>query len=115
MHKCTDLRSRSRKYEGSDPEVAEALRQAEAEAARGRFGARSFPAGLAKGRAGSERQNRPIARSAYGTTVCHKAMPGQRRRAMLIAAAVPGSVTFWKLELGLGMVAVWGPSLRLQS
>ena len=37
MHKYTDLGSRSRKFEGSDPEVAEALRQAESEAARGRM------------------------------------------------------------------------------
>lgn len=37
MHHSTDLGSRSRRYEATDPEVAEALRQAEAEAARGRM------------------------------------------------------------------------------
>ncbi|WP_022906727.1 hypothetical protein [Curtobacterium sp. B18] len=37
MHRYTDPGARSRRYEGSDPEVAEALRQAEAESARGRM------------------------------------------------------------------------------
>lgn len=37
MHRFTDYGSRSRKFEDADPEVAEALRQAEAEAARGRM------------------------------------------------------------------------------
>ena len=37
LHRYTDLASRSRKYEGSDPEMAEALRQAEMDAARGRM------------------------------------------------------------------------------
>jgi len=37
LHRYTDLGSRSRKYEGSDPEMAEALRQAEMDAARGRM------------------------------------------------------------------------------
>ncbi|MGU3409741.1 hypothetical protein ACLBWP_06500 [Microbacterium sp. M1A1_1b] len=37
LHRSTDLGARSRRFEGSDPEVAEALRQAEIEAARGRM------------------------------------------------------------------------------
>lgn len=37
MHRYTDLGARSRRFDGSEPEIAEALRQAEAEAARGRM------------------------------------------------------------------------------
>jgi len=37
LHKHTDLGSRSRKYEASDPEMAQALRQAEMDAAKGRM------------------------------------------------------------------------------
>jgi len=37
LHRYTDLGSRSRKYGGSDPEMAEALRQAEVDGARGRM------------------------------------------------------------------------------
>ena len=37
LHKYTDFGSRSRKYEGSDPETAQALRQAEMDAAKGRM------------------------------------------------------------------------------
>lgn len=36
LHRWTDLGSRSRRYESSDPEIAEALRQAEIDAAKGR-------------------------------------------------------------------------------
>ncbi len=37
MHHLTDLGSRSRQYEGSDPEIAEALRQAERDRNNGRM------------------------------------------------------------------------------
>lgn len=37
MHHLTDLGSRSRQYEGSDPEIAEALRQAERDRNAGRM------------------------------------------------------------------------------
>lgn len=37
MHRYTNFGSRAAKFEGTDPEVAEALRQAEADIARGRM------------------------------------------------------------------------------
>ncbi|TCL78706.1 hypothetical protein EDF23_104332 [Curtobacterium sp. PhB128] len=37
MHRYTNFGSRAARYEGSDPEVAEALRQAESDIARGRM------------------------------------------------------------------------------
>lgn len=37
LHKYTNLGSRSRKYEASNPEMAQALRQAEMDAAKGRM------------------------------------------------------------------------------
>lgn len=37
MHRFTDFGSRAADFEGTDPEVAEALRQAEADIAQGRM------------------------------------------------------------------------------